>query len=250
MTKTFKSLSRGCAALALWAVLSSTASAVQMVVIESDDDALPAGHVFDGATEISVAAEKRVVVIDETGKTVALAGPYTGAPGAGADPASTDPSMIAALADLATAAGPSKGSLGATRTVDGIGGIKPQQPALAVDVGSAGTYCVPAAGPVVLWRASSRGGGEAKVKKVGESMRAEVAWGLGMKETTWPAAVGLEDGAGYVILSRRGSTATRVTLKLIPAELEQDAPRAIWMAKNDCMRQAKLLLGEIAAAAE
>ncbi len=223
-----------CAAFLAGAV--SPAFAADIMVVASNAPALPAGQTVDSAAALDLAAGQRVTFIAGGGKSLTRNGPYKGAAWEGAPPA--DKAFLQSLGKLASGQGKTGTTLGAVR-----GGAKgePEDP-WALDVNRAGDHCVAAGAPVVLWRAAPERAGTLSLAGMKEEGKASIEWPAGAATVPWPQDVKLEDGAVYLARMDASPTAKRLIVRMVPAKLESDAHRAVWMGDAGCTGQARALL--------
>ena len=126
-------------------------------------------------------------------------------------------------------------------------GVQPPPPPdpWVVDIGRSGDHCVPAKGPVRLWRAKKDKARILSLKNLGDKSKSVTDWPAGSSALAWPAEVTLGNGARY-LLRLKGSRARRkFNLHLVPAGLPTDAHRAAWMAKKGCETQEMRLLSRL-----
>jgi hypothetical protein len=214
-----------------------------LVVIASSDPTVKTGVIVDGRRSMDVAADASVILVSASGKTIKLAGPYSGVPDA-SSPAG-DGRLVESLSRLiAKDTDPSK-KLAAFR-----GGAK-QAPAerpdiWGIDIGRAGTYCLRPDQKAMLWWDAARSGAVVSVSSAGDpSSGVRIRWPSGKRHASWPEALALSDHAVYVIRFRSTDAGDELIMLLMP-ELETDAHRAAWMAEHGCSQQALRVLAAMA----
>ncbi|MDP6787895.1 MAG: hypothetical protein QGI13_12285 [Rhodospirillales bacterium] len=214
------------------------AAAQDLVVIASSASAIKAGQMVKSGVALDVPAGANVTLVSQSGKTIMLKGPFSGVPGGGGG---GDKSLVSSLSKLLSASGSKSASLGAMRS--GIA-KEPDNP-WAVDIGRSGTHCVPAGGPVTLWRGDAAKASSIKVKNMTAGAKAEVAWPAGARTLDWPAQAGVADNNTYLLRLKGKKSATKVVLHLVPDDLPSAPHKAVWMADKGCTKQAKHLLSAL-----
>jgi len=222
-------------AVALSIGAARNSSAAEVVVIDSNVPSLALGEIVDGERSVSLARAASVTVITARGKSITRAGPYSGKLAEGGAGGKKD--LLAALSAL-LAVGSGGSSLYVTRGAAAAGPDDPWQ----VDVTRSGDHCVPAASPIALWRPGSEKAGALWLKSIGSGEQLEITWAAGAPTLAWPAQPAPIDGAVYLARLQGWSTAARLVLHVVPAELPTEAHRAAWMAEHGCAEQAKALL--------
>ena len=221
-------------------LVAGQAAAQDLVVIASSASGIKAGQMVKPGAALNVPAGANVTLVSQSGKTIMLKGPFSGVPGGGAG-GGGDKSLVSALSKLMSAADGKSATLGAMRS--GIA-KEPNDP-WVVDVGRSGTHCVPAGGPVTLWRGDGARASSVRIKNMTAGAKAEVAWPAGAKSLEWPAEATVADGNTYLVRVKDKKTATKIVLHLVPAELPSAPHKAVWMAEKGCIKQAKHVLAEL-----
>lgn len=215
----------------------NAAEAGQLVVVASTVAGISSGQIIDGAKSLDIGAGKSVTVITESGRVKKLDGPFSGAP-AGKAAAGGGPDIVASLSRLI------EGKAGGGATLGVMRSTKRSEPPGVWDVDAfrSGTHCIVAGSPVRLWRGKAKKIATLQVKTLPYGEKVESVWAAGTDVLAWPAAVEIKDAGEYLLRRAKGLTASRITLRLIPADLPSDVHRVAWMADNGCVRQAKELL--------
>ena len=224
----------------LWMVAAPFADAGQLVVIDSTVPELKPGQMIDGSKPFSLAAGGKVTLISESGKVVALSGPFSGAPDAGGAAAGGG-NLMASLSQLMGGGSTQSSSLGVMRAVKA--GEAPD--VWVVDVIRSGDHCVRADKAPVLWRPSGKKKATLTIKPLPRGKRVSVDWPVGIDGLDWPENLALEDGGRYLVRVSGRMTATKLVLHMVPGNLASDAHRAVWMADKGCVGQAKALLASL-----
>ncbi len=118
----------------------------------------------------------------------------------------------------------------------------PKDPWL-IDSGRPGTQCVSAGRAAPLWRTIAVGPASASLKA--GARHAPVQWQDGSYTAPWPAEIPLRDGASYEIQFTVTKKTERLSLHLVPEDVEGDLRRAVWMHGKGCTPQAKALLARL-----
>ena len=229
-------LSHALCAVLLLVAAAGTAKAAELVVITSTAPGLQPGQIIDGSRTIGLPAGSTVTLISEYGTPITLTGPYEGVPAASAAPG--DRNLLAALSRLVASEGGESLALGASR---GSAVVEPPGP-WVIDVSQSGDHCVPAGGPVRLWRPDARRPGSLRLKAAATGQKSKTAWPKGTTMLDWPQEMELKDGAIYLVQFRGSITAKKLVLHVVPADLPSDANRVAWMAGQGCTKQALSLL--------
>ena len=213
------------------------AAAADLVVIASSATGIKAGQMVKSGAALDVPTGANVTLVSQSGKTIMLKGPFSGVPGGGAG-GGGDKSLVSSLSKLLSASGGKSVALGAMRS----GVPKEPDTPWAVEVGRTGTHCVPAGGPVTLWRGDAAKASSIRIKNMTAGTKAEIAWPAGAKTLAWPAEATVADGNIYLLRLKSNKTASKVTLHLVPAGLPSAPHKAVWMAEKGCGKQARHLL--------
>ena len=216
------------------------AVAADLVVIASTASGIEAGQMLKSGAALDVPAGANVTLVSQRGKTIMLKGPFSGVPGGGAG-GGGDKSLVSALSKLLSASDGKSAALGTMRS----GVPKEANSPWAVEVGRSGTYCVPAGGPVTLWRGDAAKASSIRIKNMTAGTKAEIAWPAGAKTLAWLAEATVADGNTYLLRLKGNKTARKVILHLVPAELPSAPHKAVWRAEKGCEKQAKRLLAEL-----
>lgn len=230
---TIAKLSLGVSLAALLAVAAPSASvAAEYVVLGSTGTSLTQGAVIDAAQPIDVPAGAKVTLMGADGTPVSIEGPFAGKPADRIGTATGD-TKVSALSSLFQSQKKSTASLGAVRAAKSGGDYELPQP-WVVSVEDEGARCIKS-GSTELWRADAAS--SAKFSLVG-GFKA-------IRNGDWPAsntvkmpANFFQDGKEYT--ATVGDNAVKLTMHVMPAELESKSPGAVlnWMAEKGCTKQA------------
>jgi hypothetical protein len=224
---------------ALFGGWAASGRAADLVVIASDDPSVALGTKIDGGKPIAIAAGASLVLVSSTGRTIKLAGPYSGMPDPSA--AGGDDGLVDSLSQLIKEEGGSSTTLAVFR--GGLDKTPIGRPDIwGVDIAREGSYCLRPDRPAMLWWYAARPGAVVKLSDDEDgSGGARIRWPQSKKYTPWPDTLALSDGATYVARFRSGDTGTPLKAVLMPA-LDTDAHRAAWMAGHGCTQQALRVL--------
>lgn len=217
-----------------------TAQAADLVVIAGGAPGLTPGQVIKSGASIEVPAGATVTLVSESGKTVTITGPHKGPANiGGGGSGGGDARLISSLSGLLTGSGKDTASLGTMRAA-----FPPKPPInpWVIDTGQSGDHCVPAKGPVTLWRAKSAKARILSIKNLKDKTKSKADWPAGASTVDWPAGVTLKDEGRYLTRLKGSRTARKFVLHLVPGSLPSDAHKAAWMAERGCVKQAKRLL--------
>jgi hypothetical protein len=212
------------------------AAAKELVVTASTGATLKVGQVIDGDAVLSLPGGASVALIGADGKSIALKGPYNGKPGQGGG---DDRALVSKLAQLLGTRQAEADSVGAVR--GGNSHAAPSQ-AWVVDVEASGTVCVPSGAAPVLWRGDAANPMHMTLRRASGEGSASVSWSEGAATMPWPSDLPVVDQEKYLIRRPNRSLPNVVLLRQVPANLTNDARRAVWMDENGCQDQALRLL--------
>jgi hypothetical protein len=223
-----------------WLIAMGPGAAAELLVLSSTAPDIKTGEIVDGAMSLSLPAGARVTLVGQDGQTVTLEGPFEGVPSGGA--AAGDPGLLAKLSALVGGPSQDASSLGAVRSAGG--GTKSAGP-WVVDISRSGHHCVKADGAPELWRPGKDQAGTLALKRLSPAKRTKTTWPRGQATLPWPERMSFTDGATYMARMRGGSTAKRLVMHVVPADLPNDVHRAVWMADAGCVGQARRLLATL-----
>jgi len=213
--------------------------AAQLVVVASTAPAIKPGQIVDGAKKLEIPAGASVTLVSQAGKSMKLAGPYSGVPGSGSG--GGDGKTIGSISKLFSGSGTESGTLGAMRSA---GGGVPGDPRL-VDISRSGTHCYTANDSLQLWRDKASAAAVLSMRNLSGGSRVSASWPAGDATVGWPEGLALENGAAYLARIKGRPTAAKITLRTMPGDLDTDVSRALWMADNGCASQARRLLSSL-----
>ncbi len=218
-----------------------SADAVELVVISSSAPGLKPGQIVNSGEPLQIPSGATVTLVSNSGRMISLKGPHTGPSGFISGPTG-DTRLISSLSGLLSGSAKDTASLGTMRAV---GLPPPPTDPWVLDVGKSGDHCVPAKGPVTLWRAKSTGKKIFSLKNLSDRTQSRTAWPAGASTLKWPQNVRLKDGGRYLARFKRSRAARKFILHLVPDHLPSDAHKAAWMAEKGCGNQAKRLLSRL-----
>jgi hypothetical protein len=138
---------------------------------------LAPGQILHSDDPIEVPNGTAVTLVSETGNTLTLTGPHSGAAEIAAGPSGND-GLLVSLSGLLSGPNRETASLGTMRAA-----APPQSPTnpWVIDTGAWGHHCVPARGPVVLWRGKAGKRGTLILKNLSDRSRSATPWPAGAR---------------------------------------------------------------------
>lgn len=222
------------------AAAASPAAAADLVVVASTAADIAPGAVVKSDAALKISAGASVTLISAAGKTITLKGPHAGPPGGGDGGA--NPTLISSLSGLLAGSGKDTAAVGTMRA------MAPAQPPTdpwAIDVDHSGDRCVRHVGAVTLWRGRGEHARMVSLINLKDNREIEAEWAAGADTMGWPSQLPLADDGRYLVRIKGRSSAAKITLHRLPADLPTDAHRAAWMADHGCRSQALRLLATI-----
>jgi hypothetical protein len=223
--------------LVTWIVPAQAAA--ELLVLSSTHSDLQVGEIVDGASKLTLPAGATVTLVAESGETVTLDGPFEGVPAAGSG--GGDPGLLKKLSMLVGGPSQDASAVGAVRAANTS---TPDDP-WVINISRSGHHCVRGGTQPVLWRPSAKQASALSLKQMSPAKRAKATWARGEATLTWPAKMAFADGATYMVRLRGSSTAKRLVLHVVPADLPSDVHRAVWMSDAGCANQARRLLATL-----
>ncbi len=217
--------------------LTAGAASADMVVVRvKGGTSLKPGQVVATGAAVTLPADSHAVFLSRDGRTVTLAGPYSGmvAEPAGGSPGG-DPKTVSVLSRLITASNADSSALGVTRA-----GMFSSPYAIAM---SGGPHCQVPSEKVRFERELGSPEERITILSAGGA-GAKSVWAEGEALLDWPAKLPFAEG-DYTIGSNDRPKPVKLTVKLVPAEIKTPGAIAIWMAEHDCTNQASRLLAEL-----
>ena len=213
-------------------LISGSAAAANLIVVEARGIALKPGATVDSAKPLVLKQGQHVTLISDDGATLQIDGPYNQPPSAGGQ----GRSISATLAALGTEHKARTGEAGVTRGVNG--NTLPE--AWLLDVSRNGNVCLRENTQPVFWRPDAAGSADLVVMPDDRSWKSQGTWPAGSARLTVTTDVPMHGGATYVVDFNGSEYALAVNM--VPASLPNDSVRAAWMAQKGCEAQAEALL--------
>ena len=226
------------------------ARAEDYVVVESSAAEIKTGSMIATGTTLTIPDKARVVLMSGSGKTVALNGPFKGAPPAG-DGSGDSSALRAVVAMLGS--DDQRQTPGAVRAADVAWRndvVKTFKDVVAVDATDGGDVCLydPAAAQVTHNPAKP---GTMIIHATDGDVAATLTWPAATALMPWPKQLKIEDGTTFLIEQPDQSEAALATIHLLSADkAKSDIERVAQMAEAGCKDQAHLLLAVIAKTAK
>ena len=212
--------------------LMSGAASADMVVVHVTGPGLKAGQVIPTGSSVTLPAASKAVLLTRDGRTVSLAGPFSGPVSEPAASGSDDKS-VTALSRLLTASAADSSALGVTRAADFTSPY-------AISV-KGGAHCqVPGEKPR-FQREIGSPEEHLTVSAASGSPSQSLTWAEDEGELDWPASIPFEAGA-YTLRLDTQPKPGELTVQLMPAGVKGPAAQAVWMADHGCSAQAIRLL--------
>jgi len=220
--------------LVLIGFLSGTAHASQFVVVEADGPDLAPGQTVDGAKPFSLEDGQAATLLSAGGQIIKLEGPYNAAPDSAmkrTDSTNMQEAMNALISERKA------------RTSE-VGLVRGKEDTLpdpwVVDVTNPGTSCIEAGKPVVLWRTAPLTETSVIFTPKDQSWKVSGKWPAAADRIALPATMPLRDNTDYVVAL--GERLAPVTVRLIPATVNNDVMRASYMIEMGCDSQVNALV--------
>lgn len=221
------------AAFLLWC---GTVQASEFVIISTTVSTLTAGQIIGAGEKIILPEKGRAVLIDESGRTVALKGPYAGIPGGGGGGGKSQ--LVAALSSLISTTEQDTRSVGAIRAA----GIQTMRQALMINLSETGDYCLLKGHREEITRYEFEKGASITITAAKGGKTETLPWPKGSRQMAWPGALPLADGATYLVGQEGKDTRTMLVMHRLSGQFPTHAHLAISMAVQGCMEQARMVL--------
>ena len=210
------------------------ALAVDLVVAEARGIGFKPGTTLDASKPLVLKEGQHVTLIAPNGATLKLDGPYNKAPAADPDQGTSLQTKLAALVTQRQA------RLGEVGTTRGLASVKLPDPWL-LDATHTGSVCLVDGQQPVFWRGDASSEAMLTVMPSDRSWKAKTRWRAGHERLPVSATdVPLHGNATYFVSIDKNETA--MTVKSVPAVLDNNSMRASWMAEKGCEAQAEALL--------
>lgn len=212
------------------------------VVIASIDSTIPRGAVLEPAQAINLDAGAALTVISANGRVIQLKGPYEGTIDSDTNSGSTD--ILQSISSLVKYSKDEDLSLAGFRNIS----LNTESNLIeiwGVDIENSGQYCLQADLPLnLLWPAAFKG---AIISLSNDKTleQAKFRWATKQPHIAWPTGFKIDEDTTYTIKNNVAKESTQFSLKTLPADIESDMSRIVWMFENACQRQAIRLLKEI-----
>jgi hypothetical protein len=170
-------------------VLSATAAAGQIYVMESSVAGIRVGSALELGAAITIPAGGHIRAVLPSGKTQTIKGPYSGTVADLAKGQPINEGVTAWIKNVLRTGGASEATPGATRSI-----ARPAEKPRAAFSWSAipvanGTVCVEKGAKLTLVRVASPNAEHATMIDGGNGQQAELQWEVGRDTTDWPASL-------------------------------------------------------------
>lgn len=218
--------------------ISVSASADEIVIIESTAPLIEAGVILDSADVVDVPDGTEIVIVEEDGSSRTITGPYN-APISAAGSSSGDSGLIASIGKLVEARRTEQQVLGAIRAAPGQ--VAPD--VYAIDIARSRTVCIPSNTAPTLWRPATLAlESEILVTRDADGAVNTRLWPKGKQFLSWPDSPKAKDGERYTIRLRALPRPSKIDVRIMPLSLTSFAEKSGWMFQQGCRRQAERLL--------
>jgi len=219
--------------MSLW---SHGAAANDYVVISSNVSALSPGKTVAASETLNIPTLRKVVLVNASGLTVVLKGPYNGKPGAPAKGGSSK--LVTALASLVKTTQKDLSSIGAIRAAN----IKTFRDAMMVNISETGDYCKTSKAPPELTRYQSESARQVTVTSAQDGKKVDLNWKKGQKSILWPTQINYQAGATYLVQQEGKDSRTMLVAREVSGNFATKIHLIMAVAQKGCLEQAKMLL--------
>ncbi len=211
----------------------------EMVVIASTAPEIDTGLIVVAGDRLTVPDGAMVTLVDRTGRSVTINGPFSDVADAPAEVGGND--VMVAVASLISAQDEYE-EFGATRGVrigDAGAAGRSSGAAADIDVSTGGVYCVGAGSTPQLWRADSTNPATYELASRAGGTRARVAFAAGAMDAAWPGAIA---PAGEIEIKRldRAAAPATVMFKSVRDDAASEPERIAALLAVGCDRQAAI----------
>lgn len=219
--------------------LGASANAQNFVVISSTAAGISVGQIVGATQEISIPTAKKVVMVNEKGKTATLKGPFKGT--VGGEAGGEKSRALTVLASLVRTTQRDTKSVGAIRAA----GIRSEDQAMMVNLSETGDYCLVDDNPPTLTRYKTETAETVELVATRGGKAVTIPWPKNTLVMDWPAEIDSKDGD--VLLGRLGNEKSRKMIRLhrmgdkYPNRIEM----VLAMAEKECLEQARMMLALI-----
>lgn len=220
-------------AMASW---TSAVNAKDFVVLSSNVKALTPGKTVSADKALKIPSRRRVVLVNASGRTVVLKGPYKGKPGAPAKGGSSK--LVTALASLVRTTQKDLSSVGAIRAA----GIKTFKEAMMVNISETGDYCSASKAAPELTRYRSETAKKVTMTSANDGKKVVLTWKKGTASMPWPNEIPYTPGATFLIQQEGKDSRTMLVARKISGNFSSKVHFIMAIAEKGCMEQAKMLL--------
>lgn len=225
-------------ALAILVMASTPVNGADLVVLESNTPALPAGQLVDDAL-LNVPVGATITVLSANGQSMTVKGPHSGALPETAK--SEDNSRLnAALSRLISDNATTSSSLGAVRGTEEAADV----PMGTLSADHVGAQCVVANTLPAILRTQTGPAESASLKQI-PGNEAAVLWARGQGTTDWPEMVPIIDGGIYLLRRADRTIPLKIELHVLANDTASDIFTVAWAASQGCTIQARAGLADL-----
>ena len=212
------------------------ASALEVVVVDSNASDIPAGTVISAGMIINLEEGSEITLLGADGSVGILKGPYNGAVSKGSGDSADDGEVIGAVKSLISKSNKQSSSLGAVRSVSSTQSLNLWD----IPIAKSGIYCLTSNVQPTLIRKHSAKAVKMTLKKR-KSVKHEVFWAAGEKSVEWPKEVPLEEAAVYSLKLEGQPLPKKIKIFLINETAEKIKMIPMFLKKK-CLNQAQIVL--------
>jgi hypothetical protein len=214
--------------------LPASASAAELIVAQARNIGYAPGAKIDSAHVITLKEGQHLTLISPKGDTIALDGPFTGAPLS----AGNGNGIMTTLAAL-TGGNRRYGEVGTTRGTQ----LNALPSPWLLDVSRSGKVCLLDGSHPVLWRPAADSDNEIQITPADQSWKAKMTWPAKQDQLPVATQIVLHDGVTYLVDELGNQNA--ISVDLVPSPLQTPEARAAFMAVRGCEEQAEAIVRTI-----
>jgi hypothetical protein len=218
-------------------LLPLSATAAQLVVIDSYGTGMKPGTVVDGSKPINLTEGQKLTLIGPDGRSVTLVGKFSGLALAETTLAS-DPKQ--ALAALITTRNARANTIAAIRS-GSTAAVLPDP--WLIDISRPGQRCVREGEPQVWWRPATDITEDFMVFPLDKSWTASLSWDEGDDRMEAPQLWRFDTESLYIV--KTGPQEDAITVNIIPSSVKGELMMTAWMLEKGCTQQADAFLRRI-----
>ncbi len=233
------------AAVSAMSLATYHAARADMIVVASTAVGYGAGHVVTDGAGVTVPAGASLTLLDQSGKTLVISGPFDGVPQAGRK-AGEGSALVSALASLIKRTERTTNTLGASRSAY-AGGNNIDRPSDAIDVALGGKYCL-SGRSAQIFRSDASAAGSVALRNARTKKSVSISLVKDQNTAPWPNDLPLQNGEDYVVQPTGQIAGTRFSISIVDRIPNAPADAIKALADAGCDIQAHAILTQMAAA--